>query len=107
MKKKMGNFLLIPKSYMVHFRIINSVLLQGMTWRELRELFSGGFKSYWTDVFNYSDVFQLVLYWLALVFQTLSYVNVSLYTLVLVLRRKKKHFLMHARFFFKYRLRVG
>ena len=53
------------------------IFIPGMTWRELRELFSRGFKSYWTNAFNYSDVLQLVLYWLALVFQTLSYVNVS------------------------------
>ncbi|XP_072030246.1 transient-receptor-potential-like protein [Amphiura filiformis] len=55
--------------------IIAYAWVLGMTWREICELFRGGFWNYWKDVFNYADILQLGLYWLALICDIWSYVK--------------------------------
>ena len=49
----------------------------GMTWREMKELWRQGFKEYFSEVFNWVDVLQLTLYWIAIILTFVSYYSVS------------------------------
>ncbi|XP_072045829.1 short transient receptor potential channel 5-like [Amphiura filiformis] len=53
--------------------ILAYIWILGMTWREIREMCNDGFWNYWTDLFNYTDILQIILYWSALIYYILAY----------------------------------
>nr|XP_006813866.1 PREDICTED: short transient receptor potential channel 4-like [Saccoglossus kowalevskii] len=51
----------------------------GMTWREIKELWSGGIAAYLRDPYNFIDWSQLALYWAVIALRIVAYLQVNDY----------------------------
>ena len=57
---------------------MNGFDIPGLTWREMKEVWTQGVRSYLKDVFNLIDCLQITLYWISILTGALAY-NVSCY----------------------------